>query len=729
MRVLLSLRCSVALLLVSATCRVSFGYINLAAPRGPRKTSRIEHKLNKVLQLNEGSALRSPLRSSLSPLDEPAGGGPSRSQLNFTNISAQLDAFKSMAIPYFTETRQGKVAFATVVGLTLLNSGVSVAFSYVGRDFWSALNSKDPEQFNFMLQKFSAALVAGVPVSVIYRYQRERLSLLWREWMTSRTLELYYSNRVYYSLERSKEIDNPDQRIAEDVKAFTQFSLTLFITAVTSVVDLASFSAILYSIQPSLFLAIFAYASFGTVTTAYIGKNLVGLNYDQLQKEADFRYALVRIRENAESIAFYEGESIESDEIGSRFARVVNNTQAVIESQRNVEFFTTSYRYLIQVLPVSVVAPLYFAGTIPLGVVSQSSGAFNHILSDLSVIVNQFESLSAFSAGIDRLHQFMKAIREADAEREFDDDLLTMPNATKIEAASDSAAGVDNHQAELVPPSSPTLTMSHDSSGSSYAHETSIAIETNEHMSGLELAPILGAKNVTLFTPDMKRTLIHSLSFTLPARSNLLIVGNSGVGKSSFLRAVAGLWSSGSGSIQRPPSSQVFFLPQKPYCPLGTLRDQLLYPGLSSEGHASDSHEVLAGTHSDSDLLKILSDVGLEDLPYRAGDGDPVRGLSATLDWGNTLSLGEQQRLSFGRLIVNRPSLAILDEATSALDIIGEKKMYGMLADMNKLTYISVGHRPSLVNYHNKRLRLKGEEGFDVENIEVGDAAVVERNL
>ena len=273
---------------------------------------------------------------------------PSSQSFNLTTVAYQFEAFKTMSLPYFTSTKQGKIAFATVVVLTLLNSGVSVAFSYVGRDFYSALSSKDPEQFNSMLVKFSTALTAGVPVSVLYRYQREKLSLEWREWMTSRVLELYFTNGVYYGVERGGVVDNPDQRIAEDVKTFTAFSLTLFITAVTSVIDLASFSAILYSIKPSLFVDILAYALFGTVTTSYIGRRLGGLNFEQLKKEADFRYALVRVRENAEGVAFYEGDKVEGEEVNKRLRRAVENTGEVIRAQRNLEFFTTAYRYLIQ---------------------------------------------------------------------------------------------------------------------------------------------------------------------------------------------------------------------------------------------------------------------------------------------------------------------------------------------------------------------------------------------
>ena len=241
-----------------------------------------------------------------------------------------------MAFPYFQESKNGRWLFAGMIALTLLNSGVSVAFSYVGKDFWNALNSKDQEQFYTMLFKYAGALLIGSPVSVFYAYQRERLAVAWREWMTDRALQLYASNRVYYALERGSEIDNPDQRITEDVRSFTTFSLQLFLTLSTSLIDLVSFSFILYSIQPQLFGTIIAYALFGTITTAALGKKLVGLNYDKLQKEADFRYSLVRIRDNAESIAFYAGEDIEGKEVSKRLDKVIENKKDIIVAQRNL---------------------------------------------------------------------------------------------------------------------------------------------------------------------------------------------------------------------------------------------------------------------------------------------------------------------------------------------------------------------------------------------------------
>jgi len=382
-------------------------------------------------------------------------------------------------------------------------------------------------------------------------------------------------------------------------------------------------------------------------------------------------------------------------------------------------------------VPVAVVAPQYFAGTIQLGIITQSVGAFNHILSDLTVIVNQFEQLSSFAAGIERLSSFMESMKAADSTRSNEDGLLALPkvfNTTdSLDASVSKVEGVVTGLKED-PAVSGNIQLNVERMPSSIANGGNALLTT---------------KNLGLVTPDRKRRLIENLDLTVHEGEHLLIVGNSGAGKSSLLRAIAGLWSAGSGSITRVPDDEVYFLPQRPYCPLGSLKDQLLYPSTESlnpgdypEGHRLSGSHVLRQSLTDQDFLDVLDQVDLRELPRRFGDGDPIKGLNAVLDWSNTLSLGEQQRLAFGRIVVNQPQLVILDEATSALDVVSENKMYTLLRNMAQkdlrrggsgkkvelsrpgLTFVSVGHRPTLLAYHDVKLRLNGGSDHVLERLE-----------
>ena len=501
-------------------------------------------------------------------------------------------------------------------------------------DITSALAAQDLDRFWQALLKFLGWNLLAIPMMSLYTYVRSQLALNWRRVLTHNFLDKYFKNRAFYKINYSQDIDNPDQRISQDINDLVGESTMILVIVMDSLFQLIGFSRLLWSISKFLVIALVVYAVISTIiATGVFGRVLVRLNFDKAKQEANFRFGLLRIRDQGESIAFYQGEAGELEYLKQTFRPVLRNVNAIINWWVGLKLFDTSHDLVSKILPSIIMAPLILTGQFEVGVLTQSNIAFNRLMDSLDLIVNQLGRLTALTTAINRLYSLANALEDA-----------SKPTAgTKIET-----------------------------------------IESNQ----------VALENLTLQTPDYQRTLWQNLSLQLPQNQGMIVVGASGCGKSSLLRAIAGLWDSGRGIIQRPKLQEMLFVPQVPYMVLGSLRSQVVYPQNVAESPVSD--EEISG---------ILRRVNLPDIAERFG------GLDTIEDWGHILSLGEQQRLSFARLLLHKPGYAVLDEATSALDNKTEKILYEEL-QKNGITFISVGHNYSLFAYHSWVLDLSAPDGL-----------------
>jgi len=546
--------------------------------------------------------------------------------------------FVLLASPYWSTDRKWRARGLLVLLVVLLlgQTGANVLINSLSGEFTSALAAQDTARFWSAITRCLLFFLIAVPLNAFFFYVRDKLGILWRRALTNRFLEKYLGGRTYYHLNANATLDNPDQRIADDIDSFTQRSLYFVLLVIGATLQLVAFSGVLASISVVLVLFLIIYAIGGSLVTVLgFGKLLVGLNYAQLKREADFRFGLIRVRENAEAIAFYRGETQEGGQLKQRFNDLFINFGKLIRAQLCLNFFQYGYSNAAIVIPSVILAPRVLSGELEVGRVVEAAGAFTAMLTAVAVIIDKFEALARFTAGVQRLHTFDTAMESPNGEK----------NCPRIK----SAAG-----------------------------------------------PEIVFENVTLQTPNFARTLISDLSLKIGPGEDLLIVGGSGGGKSSILRAVGGLWTSGTGRIVRPDPEEMLFLPQEPYMLLGSLRDQMLYPKMRKEV-------------PDDQLLALLDTVNLGELAERVG------GLDVEIDWTKTLSLGEQQRLALARLLLIQPKFAMLDEATSALDTSNESMLYRRLHESG-IILVSISHRSSLLRFHHQVLELTGDGQWQIHS-------------
>ena len=544
--------------------------------------------------------------------------------------------FMQITAPYFNPSRSvlPLLWLALMIFMTLFGVRLNVLFSFWYNGFYSAMQDLDAQAFWFMLLVFTTLATIHVGRALLNLYLQQAFLIRWRVWLTHALVERWLARQAYY---RSQFVagsaDNPDQRIQQDVESFVGESLVLSMGLLDAAVSLFAFTIILWNLSGVLDLfgwevpramvfMVYLYVIVATVFALKIGRPLIRLNFLNEQFNANFRYALIRLREYGESIAFYRGESVERANLLARFASVIGNAWAVVFRSLKFQGFNLAISQAAAVFPFIVQAPRLLSKQITLGDVMQTAQSFGQVESALSFFRTSYDSFASYRAVIDRLSGFLESMDSADQ----------LPSAR-------IAAGAEQ----------------------------------------------LAVKSLSVRTPS-GRVLVEDLSFALEKSASLLIRGKSGIGKTTLLRGVAGLWPYADGEIVRPAGQHSLFLPQKPYLPLGTLRSALCYP---------------ASLQTDEQAAAVLVQCQL---------GHLTGLLDEEAEWARTLSLGEQQRLAIGRVLLNRPQLVFLDEASSAMDEGLEYAMYHLLRQsLPDAILVSVGHRSSLLDFHTQELEVLGD--------------------
>jgi putative ATP-binding cassette transporter len=541
--------------------------------------------------------------------------------------------------------------------LTLAMVYMTVLFNQWYNLFYNTLQDKAQDEFFRQIGRFCVLATIFIVIAVYRIYLNQMLQIRWRRWLTDRYLTDWLADRNYYRMQlKGNATDNPDQRIAEDFRLFVDESLSLGLGFLNAAVTLGSFVGILWSISGSLEIPLggttyviygymvwvaIGYAIAGTWLTHKIGKPLIPLNFNQQRYEADFRFNLVRFRENSEGVALYRGEEDELRGFRTRFGAVVDNWWAIMKRQKLLTFFTVGYNQAAVVFPFVVGAPRYFSGAIQLGGLVQISNAFGQVQGALSWFIGAYTDFAAWKATVDRLTGFHNAI------------FLTQEESR---TGAGPAVVVDATIDDLV-------------------------------IRDLELGLPTG------------RVLVSGINARIERGERVLIKGPSGSGKSTLFRAIAGIWPFGAGQVRRPREFRSLFLPQRPYFPIGTLRQVVSYP-------------AAAETFSNAQLLDALAAAGLDHFADRLDEQE---------NWAQQLSGGEQQRVAIARALLQKPAWLFLDEATSALDEPSQKSIYQLLTKWLKdTTIISIAHRSALSDFHGKLFELTSDGDGRVQMIADG---------